>query len=95
MPIWKPAPGYGLRVKAIRGLFEGYDSHGKPKLSQTDFSIRYLKMTQGTISNWETEDTNPGRSGLSRLALLCENPLAIAHWLETGKDRPELHRKRG
>jgi DNA-binding transcriptional regulator YiaG len=76
-------PGYGHRIKAVRSALS---------FNQTEFA-RKLKVTQGTISDWETEKTYPGRGMLRLIADLCFEPDRVFHWLESGRD-PLLLRPR-
>ena len=77
--------GYGSRIKIVRDTL-GYSS-------QTEFA-RALRMTQGTISDWEREETNPGRAGLLLVANLCADSDKVWKWLETGRDNPGIRPKK-
>jgi len=77
--------GYGSRVKIVREQL-GFQN-------QTEFA-RALRVTQGTVSDWERETTNPGRAGLLLVAQLCAESDKVWHWLETGRDSPGIRPKR-
>lgn len=60
--------------------------------NQTEFA-RALRITQGTVSDWETEKTHP-RHALWAVAHLCDVPDKVYHWLETGRDNPGIRKRR-
>lgn len=78
--------GYGARIRLVRETL-GFEN-------QTEFG-RALRITQGTVSDWETEKTNPGRAGLLLVANLCDASDKVWRWLETGRDNPGVRLKRG
>lgn len=68
-------PTSGYRIRALRTVL---------KLNQTEFARR-LGVTQGTVSDWETAKTDPGRGMLRLMADLCQESEQVFSWLETGR----------
>lgn len=83
LPAFMPTSDYGFRVKLCRQTLE---------LNQTEFA-RKLRITQGTVSDWETEKTFPGRGMLRLIADLFSHSDKVFHWLETGRDPISLAAK--
>lgn len=61
--------------------------------SQTDLA-RILRVTQGTISDWETGKTYPGRGMLRLYADLFHDADQVFKWIETGTANPGLRPRR-
>ena len=65
------------------------------RLSQTEFA-RKLRVTQGTVSDWETRKTDHqllqgvSRGTLRLIADLFLDSAPVFAWLETGKSKPAL-----
>jgi len=75
--------GLGFRIKTTRSVLN---------LTQTLYG-RLLRITQGTVSDWEREITHPSRGDLRLVADLFHDSEKVFHWLETGKDNPGLRPK--
>jgi len=88
-----PAPGLGNRIKLVREQL----GHTPPDGNQTTFA-RELRITQGTVSDWERgperKGTTPSSGDLWLIAHLCEQAEKVHHWLMTGRDNPGIRRAR-
>jgi DNA-binding transcriptional regulator YiaG len=79
----QPKQGVGNRIRLMREALQ---------LNQTEYA-RVLKVTQGTVSDWENEKTFSGRGMLRLMADLFQNPNEVFKWLESGRDFPGLRPK--
>lgn len=70
----------GSRVRSVRVAI-GF--------TQTELA-HALKVTQGTVSDWETDKTAPNRGMLRLVADLVRDSERVFRWLESGRDPPAL-----